>query len=49
MEDTPDIQGLVCPVPLPHDQLITLGHGSGGKLMHDLIRRHFVPHFSNPI
>lgn len=49
MDDTPDIQGLVCPVPLPHDQVITLGHGSGGKLMHDLIRRHFVPHFSNPI
>ncbi len=24
---------------------ILLGHGSGGKLMHQLIREHFVPQF----
>ncbi len=26
---------------------ILLGHGSGGRLMHDLIRDHFLKHFSN--
>ena len=45
----PEIQGAVCPLPLSHDQAIVLGHGSGGKLMHDLISRHFLPHFSNSI
>jgi hydrogenase expression/formation protein HypE len=47
--ETPEIQGAYCPLPLPHDSVIVLGHGSGGKLMHDLIHRYFLPHFSNPI
>ena len=47
--DLPEIPGLVCPVPLPHQESIVLGHGSGGKLMHDLIARHFYPNFQNPI
>ena len=34
-----DIQGAVCPVPLPKDTHIVMGHGSGGKLMHDLIQQ----------
>jgi hydrogenase expression/formation protein HypE len=45
----PEIIGAVCPLPLPHDEAIVLGHGSGGRLMHDLISRHFLPHFSNSI
>jgi hydrogenase expression/formation protein HypE len=45
----PEMQGLVCPVPLAHAETIVMGHGSGGKLMHDLIARHFLPHFANPI
>lgn len=48
-QDYPSLQGLVCPLPLTHNDTIVLGHGSGGKLMHDLISRHFLPHFNNPI
>ena len=48
-QDYPSLQGMVCPVPLTHNERIVLGHGSGGKLMHDLITRHFLPYFDNPI
>jgi len=48
-QEFPEIQGLVCPVPLSHEEMIVMGHGSGGKLMHDLITRQFLPHFANPI
>ncbi len=48
-EDYPEIQGLACPLPLTHQEMIVMGHGSGGKLMHDLITRRFLPHFENPI
>jgi hydrogenase expression/formation protein HypE len=41
--------GPVCPLPLTHRDLIVLGHGSGGKMMHDLIARCFLPQFDNPI
>jgi hydrogenase expression/formation protein HypE len=49
MDDSPQFQGLTCPIPLAHDEIIVLGHGSGGKMMHDLIARHFLPHFDNSI
>jgi hydrogenase expression/formation protein HypE len=42
-------EGPVCPLPLQHNELIVLGHGSGGKLMHDLVSRLFLPYFDNPI
>jgi hydrogenase expression/formation protein HypE len=42
------VQGLVCPAPLPHREQIVLGHGSGGKLSHDLIAKVFAPAFDNP-
>ena len=42
-------EGPLCPVPLPHTERIVMGHGSGGKLSHDLVRRHFLPAFDNPI
>ncbi len=45
----PDIDGLVCPVPLPHNQQIVLGHGSGGRMSADLIAKIFMPPFDNPI
>lgn len=48
-EESIDIQGAVCPIPLPKDTHIVLGHGSGGKMMHDLIRKVFVQAFDNPI
>ncbi len=34
---------LRCPVPLPPGATVLLGHGSGGKLTHQLIRDVFVP------
>ena len=48
MEDYPEVQGGVCPAPLPHNETIVMGHGSGGLLTQDLINRIFLPAFSNP-
>ena len=42
------IEGMVCPVPLTHNKKIVMGHGSGGKMSHDLISRLFLPSFDNP-
>ncbi len=42
------MQGAVCPVPLQHDEKIVLGHGSGGKMSHDLIAHLFLQSFDNP-
>ena len=42
------IEGASCPVPLPHNERIVIGHGSGGKMTHDLIRKVFLPYFANP-
>jgi hydrogenase expression/formation protein HypE len=39
----PDFTGYSCPVPLTPDETVVLGHGSGGKLTHDLLRRLFLP------
>jgi len=41
--------GPVCPIPLKHSQKIVMGHGSGGKMMHDLISRTFLPPLDNPV
>jgi len=43
------IEGAVCPIPLPHQEQIVMGHGSGGKMSRDLIYRHFLPSFDNPV
>ncbi len=45
--ELPEMQGAVCPVPLPHNEQIVMGHGSGGRMTQELIRRVFQPHFSN--
>ena len=37
-----------CPIPLKDHARILLGHGSGGKLTHDLISSVFAPAFDNP-
>lgn len=42
------MEGPVCPVPLSHHQQIVMGHGSGGKMSHDLVERLFLPRFDNP-
>lgn len=43
------MQGAVCPTPVQQRDRIVLGHGSGGKLMHDLIAKTFLPAFDNPL
>lgn len=40
--------GPVCPVPLQHSEKIMMGHGSGGKMMQDLIAKTFLPPLDNP-
>jgi hydrogenase expression/formation protein HypE len=39
----------VCPLPISDYPQILMAHGGGGKLMHDLIEKMFVPAFSNPV
>jgi len=46
--DELDISGAVCPIPLAHHENIVMGHGSGGKMAHDLISKVFLPAFDNP-
>ncbi len=44
----PDLaDGLLCPLPLPHQDKIILGHGSGGHLSQQLIERIFKKYFAN--
>lgn len=38
-----------CPIPLSDYPEVTMAHGGGGKLMHDLISRMMYRVFSNPI
>jgi hydrogenase expression/formation protein HypE len=45
---SPNPADLSCPLPLPHEERIVLGHGSGGRLTHRLIRDVFLPAFDNP-
>lgn len=50
METDVIFEGLSCPMPLPDATLdrIVMGHGSGGRMSHDLIRRVFLPDLGNP-
>jgi hydrogenase expression/formation protein HypE len=48
-DDPVNMQGAVCPTPVHQRDRIVLGHGSGGKLMHDLIAKTFLPAFDNPL
>jgi hydrogenase expression/formation protein HypE len=41
------LQGAVCPTPVQQRDRIVMGHGSGGKLSHDLIAKKFVPAFNS--
>ncbi len=43
-----DITGAICPLPINQRDQIVIGHGSGGRLTHDLIKRVFATHFQNP-
>jgi hydrogenase expression/formation protein HypE len=44
-----DFTNAACPLPLPHFDRIMMGHGSGGKMSHDLITRLFLPPLDNTI
>lgn len=46
-EDTVFMEGAICPAPLGYDEQIVMGHGSGGKMSHELISRIFFPPFDN--
>lgn len=39
---------LACPIPIQQYPNILLAHGGGGKLMHQLIEKLFLPTFGNP-
>lgn len=47
-KETLNVQGSVCPVPISRRETIVMGHGSGGKMSHDLVSRLFLPPFDNP-
>ena len=47
-ESLPHLEGPVCPLPKDHQSTIVLGHGSGGKMMTDLIQGVFQPPLENP-
>jgi hydrogenase expression/formation protein HypE len=41
--------GLTCPIPINDYPNVLLAHGGGGKLMHQLIEKMFVPSFRNSL
>lgn len=41
--DDLDFEGYSCPVPIRRTDTVVLGHGSGGTLSHDLLKRLFLP------
>ncbi len=43
----PAMEGPVCPVPLRHDEQIVIGHGSGGRMTHDLVKNIFLPYLTS--
>ena len=49
IDPVPNIEGILCPLPLAHNEQIVLGHGSGGRMSYELISKVFLPTFDNPI
>ncbi|MCK4801247.1 MAG: hydrogenase expression/formation protein HypE [Anaerolineales bacterium] len=48
-KELPPLESLICPLPRTHKDTIVLGHGSGGKMMADLIQETFYPSLANPV
>ncbi len=48
-KESTTFKSVVCPVPVQPNEQIVLGHGSGGRLMHRLIEKLFLPAFDNPV
>ena len=44
-----NLEAMACPAPRPQHEHVLLGHGSGGRMTADLIRRTFLPHLNNKI
>ncbi len=42
-----NFEDAACPLPFQNTARIVLGHGSGGKMSHDLVTRLFMPAFDN--
>ena len=42
------VAGVTCPTPIPVQDRVQLGHGSGGKMSAQLLRERFMPRFGNP-
>jgi len=42
-------ENFTCPIPLPANKTVSIGHGSGGSLSKSLITSVFYKHFSNDI
>lgn len=47
MKSSVHLEGAICPLPLEHKEQIVIGHGSGGRMTQELIRRVFRPKFTN--
>lgn len=47
MTERLNLSGWTCPIPLRNYPTIVMGHGSGGKMMSDLIRHMFIPLLDN--
>src|SRR5262245_28354782 len=41
--------GFTCPIPSSDPAIVLLGHGSGGRLMHQLLEKVFLPAFDNAL
>jgi len=46
--DQNSFEGPACPLPLQHVDEIVIGHGSGGRMTHDLVARVFHAYLSSP-
>jgi hydrogenase expression/formation protein HypE len=47
MSDEIRVEGWSCPAPIAYQPTIQMGHGSGGRMMNDLISSLFKHHFCN--
>ncbi|MGQ0793270.1 MAG: hydrogenase expression/formation protein HypE [Deltaproteobacteria bacterium] len=49
MSEKAELFTLSCPMPMTNYKKVLLGHGSGGKLSADLMKKIFLPQFGNPL
>ena len=47
MADAPPTLPASCPVPITNQDHVTLAHGGGGRMMHNLLERIVIPAFGN--